>query len=145
MRFQPRRREEPEVNLTSLIDVVLLLVLFFMVSTSFTVDGRLRLALPESGALPDRRPADPVVIAVTAEGLYSVNDRVLANASPETLQAALKPYAAGGTQARALTIRADARATHQTVVTAMDVAGRAGFTQVNIATVNRGATGSGSP
>ena len=50
MRFQPRRTEEPEINLTSLIDVVLLLVIFFMVSTSFTVDGRLRLQLPGSSA-----------------------------------------------------------------------------------------------
>jgi biopolymer transport protein ExbD len=136
MRFQPRRREEPEINLTSLIDVVLLLVIFFMVSTSFTVDGRLRLTLPQSGAVPDRRPADPVVIAVTADGLYSVNDRVLANATPATLSAALADARSNGGARRTLTIRADARATHQAVVTAMDVAGKAGFTQVNIATVN---------
>ena len=78
MRFQPRRTEEPEINLTSLIDVVLLLVIFFMVSTSFTVDGRLRLQLPGSSAVPERQAADAVVIAITADGSYSVNDRVLA-------------------------------------------------------------------
>ena len=58
MRFQPRRTEEPEINLTSLIDVVLLLVIFFMVSTSFTVDGRLRLQLPGSSAVPERQAAE---------------------------------------------------------------------------------------
>ena len=136
MRFQPRQREEPELNLTSLIDVVLLLVIFFMVSTSFTVDGRLRLTLPESGAAPNRRAADPVVIAVTADGQYSVNDRVLANATPATLRAALDNVKPAVDARRTVTIRADARATHQAVVTAMDVAGRAGYRQVNIATVS---------
>lgn len=136
MRFQPRQREEPELNLTSLIDVVLLLVIFFMVSTSFTVDGRLRLTLPESGAVPNRRAADPVVIAVTADGQYSVNDRVLANATPATLRTALDNVKPAADARRTVTIRADARASHQAVVTAMDVAGRAGYRQVNIATVS---------
>lgn len=136
MRFQPRQREEPELNLTSLIDVVLLLVIFFMVSTSFTVDGRLRLTLPESGAAANRRAADPVVIAVTADGQYSVNDRVLANATPATLRAALDNVKPAADARRTVTIRADARASHQAVVTAMDVAGRAGYRQVNIATVS---------
>ncbi len=138
MRFQPRRTEEPDINLTSLIDVVLLLVIFFMVSTSFTVDGRLRVQLPGSSAKAESQPADAVVIAITADGTYSVNDRVLANASPATLRTALDRLvrASGGAGKRPVTVRADARATHQAVVMAMDVAGKAGFTQVNIATVN---------
>lgn len=138
MRFQPRRTEEPDINLTSLIDVVLLLVIFFMVSTSFTVDGRLRLQLPGSSAAPDRQATDAVVIAITADGNYSVNDRVLANATPATLRIALDRLvkSSGGAGKRQVTVRADGRATHQSVVMAMDVAGKAGFTQVNIATVN---------
>jgi biopolymer transport protein ExbD len=63
MRFQPRRTEDPEINLTSLIDVVLLLVIFFMVSTSFTVDGRLRLQLPGSSVVPARQPADGALVS----------------------------------------------------------------------------------
>ena len=143
MRFQPRRTEDPEINLTSLIDVVLLLVIFFMVSTSFTVDGRLRLQLPGASAKPEQRAAEAVIIAITADGTYSVNDRVLANATPATLRTALDRLvkSSGGAGKRQVTVRADGRATHQSVVMAMDVAGKAGFTQVNIATVNNENTG----
>jgi len=136
MNFGRRRGVEPEINVTSLIDVVLLLVMFFMVSTSFVQDGRLKVRLPESSASPENRTPDPVTIAIGADGAYAVNDRALVNRSPETLRAALArlaPKAAG----QPITIRADARATHQAVVTAMDVAGRMGFAQVNIATVNQ--------
>ena len=140
MKLCSRRPDDVDINLTSLIDVVLLLVIFFMVSTSFTVDGRLRLQLPGSSAVPERQAADAVVIAITADGSYSVNDRVLANATPATLRAALDGVVKAGRGAgkRPVTVRADGRATHQSVVMAMDVAGKAGFTQVNIATVNDG-------
>lgn len=135
MNFSRRRDSEPDINVTSLIDVVLLLVIFFMVSSSFVTDGRLKVQLPQSSAAPENRPSDAVTILVTAEGSYRVNDRALVNNSPDTLRAALakvEPEARG----KPVTIRADARATHQAVVTAMDVAGRLGFSQVNIATVN---------
>jgi biopolymer transport protein ExbD len=135
MNFGRRRETEPEINVTSLIDVILLLVMFFMVSTSFVQDGRLRIQLPQSSAEQEQRPADPVTVLITAEGGYRVNDRALINNSPETLRAALEK-AAGGVRGQPLTIRADARATHQAVVTAMDIAGRVGYAQVNIATVN---------
>jgi biopolymer transport protein ExbD len=135
MNFGRRRELEPEINVTSLIDVVLLLVMFFMVSTSFVQDGRLKVRLPESSAQPEPHAPDPVTIVVAVDGSYRVNDRALVNRSPETLRAALEKLAPPGKE-RALTIRADARATHQAVVTAMDVAGRVGFAQVNIATVN---------
>ena len=135
MNFGRRREVEPEINVTSLIDVVLLLVMFFMVSTTFQQDGRLQVRLPESTAQPEVRPVDAVTIVVTADGAYRVNDRALVNRSPETLRAALE-RASGGAHGQPLTIRADARATHQAVVTAMDIAGKVGFAQVNIATVN---------
>jgi biopolymer transport protein ExbD len=136
MNFGRRRELEPEINVTSLIDVVLLLVMFFMVSTSFVQDGRLKVRLPEASAKPEQHPADAVTIAVAADGSYRVNDRALVNRSPDTLRAALTKLAPAAAD-RTLTIRADARATHQAVVTAMDVAGRVGFAQVNIATVNQ--------
>jgi biopolymer transport protein ExbD len=135
MNFSRRRDPEPDINVTSLIDVVLLLVIFFMVSSTFVTDGRLKVQLPQSSAAAESRAADSVTIVVTAEGSYRVNDRALVNNSPDTLRAALakvEPEARG----RPVMIRADARATHQAVVTAMDVAGRLGFSQVNIATVN---------
>lgn len=135
MRLSPRRREDPELNLTSLIDVVLLLVIFFMVSTTFVEEGRLRVDLPAASNEPVTRVQDPIVVTVTAQGSYRVNDTALVNNARETLAAALRKVAAGQ-QGVPLTIRADARATHQSVVTAMDVAARLGFTQVNIATVS---------
>ncbi len=135
MRLQSRRPEDPELNLTSLIDVVLLLVIFFMVSTTFVQDARLRIELPQAGTASAARSADPVIITVTAQGSYRVNEQALVNNLRETLATALR-RAARGTGSQPITIRADARATHQSVVTAMDVAARLGFTQVNIATVN---------
>jgi biopolymer transport protein ExbD len=137
MKLQAKRVEDPELNLTSLIDVVLLLVIFFMISTTFVQEGRLRVELPEAGAaLPDRAQ-QPIVVTVTAQGSYRVNERALVNNLPETLHAALRRVAAGAGPQQPVTIRADARANHQSVVTAMDVAARLGFHQVNIATVSQ--------
>ncbi len=140
MNLRPRHREDPEINLISLIDVLLVLLIFFMVSTTFQQEGRIKVQLPQATQIPQPRGShEPVVITVTAEGGYRVNDRSLINASPDTLRAALLKEA--GTDRGPLTIRADARSTHQAVVTAMDVAGRLGFAQLNIATVREG----GSP
>jgi len=136
VKFQPRRTEEPDLNMTSLIDVVLLLLIFFMLSTKFVDEGRLQVRLPEAGVAPDAESLrDSIVIEVTAEGAYRVNGRPLVNNSADTLAAALGK-AAQGDRATPVTIRADARAMHQSVVTAMDVAGHAGYRQINIATVN---------
>lgn len=136
MNFQPRQPDEPEINLISLVDVVLLLVIFFMLSSTFSTEGRIKVTLPEAGAGKDTAvPTDPLVVTVTERGAYQVNDRELINSSPETLRAAVVKVA-GENRQFAVTIRADAHATHQSVVTAMDVVGRLGFKQVNIATLN---------
>ena len=136
MRLGTRRRDDPELNMTSLIDVVLLLVIFFMLSTTFIQEGRLQVELPSASITPADTAQEPLVITVTAQGSYRVNDRALVNNARETLRAALLKTA-GDAVNQPVTIRADARATHQAVVTAMDVAGRLGFKQVNIATVNQ--------
>jgi len=136
VKFTPRRSEEPELNMTSLIDVVLLLLIFFMMSTRFVDESRLSIRLPEAGVEPEAATLrDAVEIEVTAEGGYQVNGRALINNSPDTLSVALS-RAASGNRAVPVTIRADARAMHQSVVTAMDVAGRLGYRQINIATVH---------
>ncbi|HPF25392.1 MAG TPA: biopolymer transporter ExbD [Steroidobacteraceae bacterium] len=136
MNLKPRSREEPEINLTSLIDVVLLLVVFFMLSSTFIDEGRIKVQLPEASLVPTgKQTDDPLVVTVTQTGGYRVNERELINASPDTLRAAILQVA-GADRQRAVTVRADARATHQAVVTAMDVVGRAGFTRVNIATIS---------
>ncbi|HEX5649286.1 MAG TPA: biopolymer transporter ExbD [Steroidobacteraceae bacterium] len=138
MKFQQRRHAEEELNMTSLIDVVLLLLIFFMMSTKFIDEARLQVRLPEAGIQPDAAATRKTVeIEVTAEGGYRVGGRDLVNNSPDTLATALS-RATGGNRAQVITIRADGRAVHQSVVTAMDVAGRLGYARINIATVHDG-------
>jgi biopolymer transport protein ExbD len=140
VKLRPRQHEDPEINLISLIDVLLVLLIFFMVSTTFQQEGRVKVQLPQASQIPlPRGTREPLVITITAEGGYRVNERALINANPDTLRSALVKEA--GTERGPLTIRADARTTHQAVVTAMDVAGKLGFAQLNIATVHEG----GSP
>lgn len=136
MRLNLRPRAQVEVNLTSLIDVVLLLLIFFMVSTSFVKQSQITISLPEaeSSAVVPETP-EQIDIMISATGLYMVNGRELINSRPETIRNALQKVSNGNNQLP-LTISADANARHQDVVTAMDVAGRLGFKQISIATVN---------
>jgi biopolymer transport protein ExbD len=145
MNLRPRRVEDPEINVISLIDVVLMMVVFFMLSSSLVDEGRVRIHLPSASSVPTSRShADPLVLTVTQQGSYRVNDRELINSSPETLRAALIK-AAGSDRSMRVTLRADARTTHQSVVTAMDVLGRLGFAEINIATVKEEPAPAGRP
>ena len=135
MKLQSRSKEAPEINLTSLIDVVLLLLVFFMVSTSFVRDAEITLRLPQAEASTSPNMLDEVLdITVTQTGSYIVNGRPLVNSQRRTLRAAIERLM-GETRDLPVTIRADAEATHQSVVTAMDVVGQLGFVRINIATV----------
>lgn len=135
MNLQSRSREEPEINLTSLIDVVLLLLVFFMVSTSFVREAEISLRLPQADERAESAAADDILeITITAAGTYLVNGRALVNNQRRTLRAAIERVL-GETRDLPVFIRADAEATHQSVVTAMDVAGQLGFVEINIATV----------
>jgi len=136
MNLNVRDREEPEVNLTSLIDVVLLLLIFFMVSTSFVKQSQISIRLPEADNSPVVEDVPEAIdLMITEQGTVLVNGRELINNRPETIRNALQKIS-GGNNALPLTISADANARHQFVVTAMDVAGKLGFTQINIATIN---------
>jgi biopolymer transport protein ExbD len=135
--LRPRRVEDPEINLVSLIDVVLMMVVFFMLSSSLVDEGRIRVHLPQARDLPTGKPpAEPLVVSVTQQGGYLVNGHELINSSPDTLRAALLKEA-GTDRTMRVTLRADARTTHQSVITAMDVLGRLGFAELNIATVRQ--------
>lgn len=136
MKLNLRARTQPEVNLTSLIDVVLLLLIFFMVSTSFVKQSQITIRLPEadSATVVEEVP-EQIDIMITEAGTYLVNGRELINSRPETIRNALRKVSAGN-NSMPLTISADANARHQHVVTAMDIAGRLGFVQISIATVN---------
>jgi biopolymer transport protein ExbD len=136
MRLSLRARTQPEVNLTSLIDVVLLLLIFFMVSTSFVKESKITINLPEvDGSTVAVETPEQIEIMITETGTYLVNGRELINNRPETLRNAIQKISDGNTDLP-LTISADASARHQDVVTAMDVAGRLGFVRINIATLN---------
>ncbi len=135
MNLKPRRADEPEVNLVSLIDVVLMIVVFFMLSSTFVDENRLKIRLPEASPAPVARGADDrLVVEITETGSYRVNDAELVNSSPETLRRAILRLPIGD-RTMPVTVRADGRAAHQSVVTAMDVIGRIGFREINIATV----------
>ena len=136
MNLNIRAKTEPEVNLTSLIDVVLLLLIFFMVSTSFVKQSQISIRLPEtdSAKVVENVPVQ-LDIMITEQGTYLVNGRELINNKPETIRNALQKLS-GGNNTLPLTISADANARHQFVVTAMDVAGKLGFVKISIATVN---------
>ena len=138
MRLRARDHEDPELNVISLVDVVLLLLIFFMLSTKFVDESRIELQLPQASKEPAAgQKRDPIEVGVTASGEYRVNGQTLINTSPATLSAAVAKVA-GEARDVPVTIRADARATHQSVVTAMDVLGRLGFRAISIATVNEG-------
>jgi biopolymer transport protein ExbD len=131
-----RARTQPEVNLTSLIDVVFLLLIFFMVSTSFVKQSQIKINLPQADiSVTVEEPAEQIDIMIMSTGTFLVNGRELINNRPETIRNALQKVSDGNSRLP-LTISADANAKHQHVVTAMDVAGRLGFTQISIATVD---------
>jgi biopolymer transport protein ExbD len=137
MKLQTRKpKDDPEINLISLIDIALLLVIFFMLSSSFLQEGRLKIELPQASLAPTgKQKSDPLVITIAQNGSYRVNDRELINSSPDTLRAAIMELA-GPDREKPVTVRADGRTTHQSVVSAMDVLGKLGFVRINIATVD---------
>jgi len=134
MNLRPRRSEEPEVNLTPLIDVVFLLLVFFMVSTTFVREADLEIILPEASLEGMTEPVDrELEVIVAADGSYYVNGRELVNSRPETLDSAIRRVI-GDRREMPVTIRADANARHQAVVTVMDVAGKLGFQKIQVIT-----------
>jgi biopolymer transport protein ExbD len=140
VKFSRRKPEDPEINLISLIDVLLMMVIFFMVSSTFIDEGRVHVQLPVASDRPrENNAAEPIVVTVTQQGGYRVNERELVNAGRETLRAAVAKVAGPSRTARVV-LRADARATHQAVITAMDVLGKMGFSELDIATVQQPAT-----
>jgi biopolymer transport protein ExbD len=135
MNLRNRSKDEPEINLTSLIDVVLLLLVFFMVSTSFVREAEINIRLPEASAEPvDVTEVEVLEIGITQTGTYLLNGRQLVNSYRRRLRAAIERVM-GDNRDVEVVIRADADSTHQATVTAMSVAGELGFTSVNIATV----------
>jgi len=133
VRFQKKSREELELNLTPLIDVVFLLLIFFMVSTTFQKESEISLQLPSATQKPVATSADNIEVVINAAGRFYINDQELVKSDSSSLQAALAKLA-GGRRDIPLIIRADAKTPHQHVVTAMDAAAQLGMLKMTIAT-----------
>lgn len=133
MRLQRSRRDEPELNLTPLIDVVFLLLIFFMVSTTFTKESDITIDLPQSSSSEVSKKDKPLEIVIDAKGQYFINDNKVINTDVKTLRRALKKLSSGKKDQQ-LVIRADGKAPHQSVINAMDAARQLGMNRLTFAT-----------
>jgi len=132
--MQHRTKEEPTVDMTSLIDVVFLLLLFFMVSTTFERQALMKVELPEASAVEDRAEIpEGLELVIDGEGRMYLNDQRLIDSEPRTIRAAMQQEA-GENRDLPLILRADHQTPHHYVVTAMDVAAQLGFRNLSIAT-----------
>lgn len=133
MRFRTSRGDRVELNLTSLIDVVFVLLIFFVLTTTFNRHAELRIDLPKASAEPLQARQEPLELSIDAAGRYYIDGRALVNTRAATLSTALDD-ATRGRADRPIVLNADGRTPHQAVVTAMDVAARLGLTRLSIAT-----------
>lgn len=132
MKLRRARFDEPEVNIAPLIDVVFLLLIFFMVTATFVHEQRIDVSLPVAESGHAIKHHDRVQVTIDAAGRYAVDGRP-AGAGTAALERALAAAAGGHAQTPRLLIRADGRATHQAVVTVMDAAARLGFGHISMA------------
>jgi biopolymer transport protein ExbD len=128
-----RRREEPEINLIPMIDVLLVILIFMMVTTSYAKYSELQINLPQAGGESSATNANFINVAVDASEHYAVNNQGLTYAGVDTLVAALK-NAAGNQTDPTIVINADAKATHQSVINVMEAARRAGYGRITFTT-----------
>jgi len=133
MKFRRQQTEELDVNLTPLIDVVFLLLIFFMVSTTFQRESQISVQLPKAAKEPVDAPTENIEVVINAVGDYFVNEQELIKSDANSLMAALNSATAGNRDVP-LTIRADSNTPHQAVVTAMDAAAQLGLNRMSIAT-----------
>jgi len=133
VKLSPRNSEEPDVNLTPMIDVVFLLLLFFMVSTSFIRESSLKVDLPEATGQALVEQEQAIDIVINSDGQFVVNTITLDSPSNEQLAAVLKKAVGENTDPHII-ISADANAEYQNIVTAMDTAQQLGYTRLTLAT-----------
>ena len=132
MKFRSRFREEPEINLIPLIDVLLMTLIFLLVTTSFSREARLRLQLPEAVSESTLESAT-LRITIDAGGQYFINNKQLVNASSEVLRQAMQ-QAAGSQKDPVIVIQADRKTPHEAVIRVMEAARRLGYTHLTFAT-----------
>lgn len=132
MKLPHTQKDAPEINLTPLIDVVFLLLIFFMVSTTFEREAELSIELPEATTKAENRKDEKIEIAIDASGRFYVNGRQLINKQPQTLKQALGQAAEGKTELPVV-ISADAKTPHQSVIMVMDAARQLGLVRLTFA------------
>ncbi|MBA4261975.1 MAG: biopolymer transporter ExbD [Comamonadaceae bacterium] len=137
MNFRPGNRDEPEINLIPFIDILLVVLIFLMLTTTYSKFTELQVNLPVADAEQQRANPKEVIVAVGSDGRYAINKEVLEGAGVETLTNALA-RAAQDSRDVVVIISADAAATHQSVINVMDAARRAGLVQVTFATQQSG-------
>lgn len=140
MRFKRGRgngaaRDEIFINLASLIDIIFVLLLFFVVTTTFTRENQLTIELPEAGMHNQAiTPSQRLEITISIDGKYAVNGRVLPQSTEQSLLEALNAES-GGNKDLPVLVTADANAKYQSVITAMSAAGQLGFSKLRLVTV----------
>ena len=133
MNFRPRAKEEPEINLIPFIDVLLVILIFLMLTPTYSKFTELQLKLPVADAEAQRDYPKEVLVIVTSDGRYTVNKTAVYGNGVDTLSASLKNAAQAGKDTVVI-ISADASAAHQSVVTVMEAARRSGLVQITFAT-----------
>jgi biopolymer transport protein ExbD len=144
MNFRPGTRDEPEINLIPFIDILLVVLIFLMLTTTYSKFTELNVNLPVADAQAPKTNKREVVVAVGNDGRYSVNKQVLEGTSVELLTSALAGASEGNAET-VIIISADAAATHQSVINVMDAARRAGLVQITFATQQTNAAARGKP
>jgi biopolymer transport protein ExbD len=133
MNFRPHPHDEPEINLIPFIDVLLVVLIFLMLSTTYSKFTELQVKLPAADADQQRDYPKEVIVAVSVDGRYMVNKTLVEGRGIDSLGAALVDAAKAGKDS-VIIISADANATHQAVITVMEAARRQGMSQITFAT-----------
>ena len=144
MNFRGDRNDEPEINLIPFIDVLLVILIFLMLSTTYSKFTELQLTLPAADAEQARDPPSEIIVAVSADGRYSVDKLAVEGRSVELLAAALRA-SADQRQDPFLIISADATTAHQSVINVLDAARRAGLPRVTFAAQSSAAAAGSNP
>ena len=143
MNFRPRQKDEPEINLIPFIDVLLVILIFMMLTTTYSKFTELQLTLPVADAEQQRDHPKEVIVAVAADGRYAVNKAAVDGKGVDAVARALG-QAAGAGRDSVVIISADATAPHQSVVTVMEAERRVGLSQITFATQSSASTRSGN-
>ena len=143
MNFRPRQKDEPEINLIPFIDVLLVILIFMMLTTTYSKFTELQLTLHVADAEQQRDHPKEVIVAVAADGRYAVNKAAVDGKGVDAVARALG-QAAGAGRDSVVIISADATAPHQSVVTVMEAARRVGLSQITFATQSSASARSGN-